>query len=867
MPAGRKRPPTVDERAPVRRRRRRDALPHPVKVSRATRTLQTLFDPGPVRVATAVVALVIVSVCGFQSALGVGKPFPGFFVWENLFVPAVGQSHWTGVTAGLEYHSWIVAVDGTPIADARELDAALAGKRDGDPVVYRVRKGDTVRDVTVPVSTFTLRDYAASTGMYLFDAVALMALAIVVIYLKPRGRDAGSLFAFATILALDLATSIDMFGPYTFRAPYFFFAGMAPTAAFGVLSYFPVGRTRRRWEDAALGATALAGLAFAIESNRAFFDDTARLLALDRAYHVYVAATIVAAAAFFAFHFANARDHEVRQRTKVVLLSILWSFLPIVALLATYAGLLAIPLNLLTVSVVIFPVGIGYAIAKHDLFDIDRVIKRALAYTALSAVVFTVYALGITVFELAFEDRSGLAQRFTSGLLTLALLLALNPSRQRIQALVDRLYDRRRYEVRDVVRSASRRFSSILDFESLVRAALELIDETVQPQSAELYTVATGGEITRRARLRYEDNARTIDLVPDAAPELAPVVAAMRTSDLVTTRGQSPATARPDGDGAALGRYGGVLATAMKLEGRLAGILVVGEKRSGGYHTGDDADLLRTMSDQLAVALENAQAYHTIGSLNVDLESKNAALERANDELQNAQEQLIRSERLAAVGELAGAVAHAIRNPLAGIKMAAEWGADEFAESGARGNFDDITSEAQRLEDRITSLLDFARPFEPHPTDVRLDDIVQGAVDASRGKAEQRQVSLRYDHDHPPLPAKLDPPLFEQVVIELLANAIDASPAGASVVVETRPDPDKHPPSALLTVTDAGPGIPEDKRPRIFDLFFTTKKTGTGFGLATVKKVVERHGGTVAVAESGGSGTRFVVEVPLAESP
>jgi len=825
------------------------ALPTP---SSATR----LLAPGAWRVAVATIALVIVSICGVNSVHGIGRAFPGFFVWENLFVPAIGASTWRGVRSGLPYHSWLLSADGTALNDAGDLAQVLRHKRSGDVVRYVVEKNGRQRNVDVPVEIFTLRHYVESTGIFLFDAVALMVLAVVMLYLKPVGADATALTLFATTLSLYLATAIDLFGPYLFREAYFFFAAAAPTSAFAVLSWFPIARERRSWETPALMLLAAGSVAFGITSNLAFWHNREMLLLLDRLFHVYLASSILVSMAFFSWHFVMSPDQNVRQRSKVVMISSLGAFLPVLALMAVYVGSADIPFNVLTVFFVAFPVGIGYAIAQHDLFDIDRLIKRALAYLLLSAAVIGSYGLTITLLEFVFENLTGTAERLTSGLIVLVLLMLLNPSRDRMQAFVDRLYDRRRYEYRDVVRSASRRFGSILDFEALVRMSLELIDETVQPLSAELFTVGADGIPLRRAALVYEDgpgSTGSIRVADRAEPAMAPVVEALRVADFFT--GSMPASQERGG------RMERVLATGMHLEGRETGFLVVGPKRAGGYHTGDDAELLRTMSDQLAVALENAQAYHTIGRLNVDLEAKATALEESNRELHEAQGQLIRAERLAAIGELSGAVAHAMRNPLAAIKMAADFGGMEFEHHAAGENFRDISSEAGRLEKRIRDLLDFSRPFEPRPERTDFYGVVQRAVEVSRGRAAQKGIELVLSGQPGAQWVSVDVALFEQVVVELVANAIDASPEKTPVEIKVGSDGDAAR-SAWVSVADRGPGIAAEKRPHIFDLFFTTKKTGTGFGLATVRKIVDRHGGSVTVDTAEGRGTCFKVRLP-----
>src|SRR5688572_24813167 len=112
-----------------------------------------LFAPGLWRVAVATAALVIVSICGFNSLHTVGRTFPGFFVWENLFVPAIGASTWSGVASGLPYHSWLESADGKPLRDAKDLQSVLEGKRAGDVVRYVASKDGRMRTFDVPVET------------------------------------------------------------------------------------------------------------------------------------------------------------------------------------------------------------------------------------------------------------------------------------------------------------------------------------------------------------------------------------------------------------------------------------------------------------------------------------------------------------------------------------------------------------------------------------------------------------------------------------------------------------------------------------------------------------------------------------------
>ena len=241
-------------------------------------------------------------------------------------------------------------------------------------------------------------------------------------------------------------------------------------------------------------------------------------------------------------------------------------------------------------------------------------------------------------------------------------------------------------------------------------------------------------------------------------------------------------------------------------------------------------------------------------------------LVRSNEKLVNTQARLIEAERFAAIGELSATVAHGIRNPVAGIKVAAQLASLELPpDHPLHQNVNDIITEADKLETRISTLLNFARPFEPQPELCCLGRIVDQAASSLRNLAATHGVTLVVELA-PGLPeAELDEAQIEQVLLDLLSNAIEATLAGGRVTISGRLTDDGR--RVRLVVADTGTGITPDNMARVFTLFFTTKASGTGFGLAVAKKIVERHGGTIAVESEVGRGTRFTIELPLLTPP
>jgi signal transduction histidine kinase len=257
-------------------------------------------------------------------------------------------------------------------------------------------------------------------------------------------------------------------------------------------------------------------------------------------------------------------------------------------------------------------------------------------------------------------------------------------------------------------------------------------------------------------------------------------------------------------------------------------------------------DRAAAVANQLAVAVENARLYED--------------LRRSYAQLARAQQQLVQRERLAALGELSAVVAHEVRNPL-GVIFNSLGSLRRLLrpEGDARLLLDIVGEEADRLNRIVGDLLDFARPVAPVLRPEPLPQVVDQAVASALVDASVDLVR-EVDPDLPPV--ALDAHLFHQALANVAANAVQAMPRGGRLTVRVRRDPS----GVLLEVADTGAGIPEEVRPRIFEPFFTTKATGTGLGLAVVKRIVEGHGGEISVADSPSGGTVVRIRLPVVPS-
>ena len=224
--------------------------------------------------------------------------------------------------------------------------------------------------------------------------------------------------------------------------------------------------------------------------------------------------------------------------------------------------------------------------------------------------------------------------------------------------------------------------------------------------------------------------------------------------------------------------------------------------------------------------------------------------------------------QFAEIAALAGGLAHEIKNPLSTISLNMELLAEDV--SGGDSPRDRrmlkkivaIQQECRRLEAVLEDFLKFARVGELELADCDLNEVVRDFLVFYQPEAAANGVEIS-PHLAPDLPAvRLDSQLFRQVLLNLALNAQQAMPRGGTIELQTR----LHDGRVELDCIDNGCGMDETTLSRIFTAFYSTKKAGTGLGLATVKRIVEAHGGRIAVESAPSRGTRFTISLPPVES-
>jgi signal transduction histidine kinase len=327
----------------------------------------------------------------------------------------------------------------------------------------------------------------------------------------------------------------------------------------------------------------------------------------------------------------------------------------------------------------------------------------------------------------------------------------------------------------------------------------------------------------------------------------------------------SPLPAAPDAAGGLPAERTGEIEGRPVLE--LATRVPLGDGEEAWLRLGMRLDALRRAERRLfARSVLSLTAVLALAGLGVGAAWLSRKYSVLSEEHARAEEALRRRDRLTAMGELAATVAHEVRNPLNAIAMSARRLRRELPEgpgpsAEARRDYDELLSvleaETQRIERKVREFLAFARPPALARRKTDLAALAAAAGESARRQAALREVTVEVDTAGAG-EAEVDADQVRQALDNLLRNAAEATPPGGHVRLTARSTAREH----VFAVADTGGGIAEKDRPRIFDLYFTTKRDGTGVGLAVTHQVVTAHGGTIEVDSKPGRGTRMTVRLP-----
>jgi signal transduction histidine kinase/putative methionine-R-sulfoxide reductase with GAF domain len=274
--------------------------------------------------------------------------------------------------------------------------------------------------------------------------------------------------------------------------------------------------------------------------------------------------------------------------------------------------------------------------------------------------------------------------------------------------------------------------------------------------------------------------------------------------------------------------------------------------------TKETLESVMVFAQQAGLAIYNAFMYQELKTFSQRMEEK---IQKTSADLRKAEAQLIRSEKLAALGQLAAGIAHEIRNPLTSINILIHSLTENLSSGDSRvEDLKVIEEEIRRINEIVDQFLRFAKPAPPFLEKAEVVSIFEETLQLLRPQIEKQRISVLKDFSPLP-PTAIDREQMKQVLLNLLLNAIQSMPKGGHLSLKGHiPDDDRW---IEISIQDSGIGIPGEDIDRLFDPFFSTKDGGIGLGLSIAHRIIEQHHGKIEVESVSGKGTLFTVWLPI----
>jgi len=829
-----------------------------------------------------VAVLALTAAVGADAMRWAGKCFPGFLLLPNRLVAVASLPHWPAGNADDVLQAEVVGVGGAAATTSGQVYAAAEHAACGTGVRYTFRRAARTWDQTIPSLRFTGSDALLLFGAFAANGLVAAFVGIAVWVVRPHLAAARALLVVSLAAATVWLTLLGVYRPEGHWLRLHLLAlAMLPAAAVQFAFQFPRPSVHPRRRAILLGAwTVSVLLAVALEASVYHVQELARFGTVCNAYFAVVA--LVAVVRLVGAY----RRGSSLERNKIRVLTL--AAVPGLAFPAALCAVSAatggrVPLNAAAFTAFFFPLGVGYAIVRHDLFEIDAVVRRVVYWGVLTALVTGVYWAAIAGAATLLHETVEVS--FLPLAWALAVVLMMVAVRGRVQRVVDRLCFRDAYDARAILEGTSVALGSSLELDRIAALVLGRADEALAVECAALYLRDADG-VYRAAEGRGVGRAALAPVYPGHA-----ALTRLARGAVVTWYDTTGAAAGP----LALGVAASEILVPMIFRESLIGFLALGPRRSGRHYDRDDAQFLRTLANQTALSILHAQGYAELHRLTVTLEHKVAErtaelqeslarLRAAYRDLEQSQEKLIRSEKMATLGRLAAGVAHEVSTPLGAAlsslhmvrQLAAEYAhsvgdadvtPDDHRELAAE--LDQMALRAEQWTHKaarfILAVKAHTRGYEDAPTQTfAVDKVLRETEALLQHQVATSGCRLRLEVA-PGMPAlRGDPTKFGQIVTNLITNAIDAyedaGRVGPVTVTATAEDG-----RVVVAVADGGCGIRPEHLPRIFDELYTTKAPGrgTGLGLAIVRDLVtNQFGGTIDLVSTPGAGTTFTLRFP-----
>ncbi len=768
----------------------------------------------------------------------VGDRFAGFFFGPNLLVSVSQRADWPGIDQGLRPLERIQAVDGLPLKTGADLLFQVSLAEPGDLLTYEVVKEGTVREVTVPVTRYSYTDFIIGfLGPFLMGLL-FVAFGAIFYFSQPSARGSLVFLTFCCVVATYCTVAFEAYTTfYLFRATLIY--PLIGALSVHLFSLFPEAPSFRRSRIFALSTFYLAAIVLAI-SRQVALGNSAQSEVLSRLSALFVFTVIVADLALVVRAYRRSESQPDRDKMKVIGMGlILGTFFLAVWALNFLLNDEPFYLDEGMLLASFFPLFMGYAILRQNIFRLDRVIRLSLSYGVAAAIILVIY-LGM-VGAIRGIIPPGVADRHFGWLFVIFVgfgAFLFNILRLRINDMVKRWLFRSQYDLTAAVNELSQSLTGEMNVDDLVQRVGTRLVEVLDLERAAIVILAEsptvrGGVETFRW-LRPPPFGRWLPIFRSEG-----LLAWMKSHPQpreVTDIEEKNRPSFSQSTGRLLSSRVEVVIPCVS-SGKILGMILLGSRRSGHRFERGDLNLLAPLGTQMGLVWENVEL----------------AAEAA------------KQARLAAIGQMASVLIHDIKNPLSTIKISAGSIKRRFREGDHCFELATyVEEEVDRMNRTVQEILVYAKPGNLVLKHWSVLEIVGDIVNRLQPSFQGAGIQLKLEASCENQVLTVDRDRLARALENLLVNAQEATEKGGSVTVRVMASEGGDQQSRVtIAVEDTGSGIDPSTREQMFTAFFTTKPSGTGLGLAIVRQIVDEHGGDVEVLSEAGQGTRFMMHLPV----
>ncbi|HEX9145781.1 MAG TPA: ATP-binding protein [Candidatus Binatia bacterium] len=808
-----------------------------------------------------ILALALVSYTFASAAKWIHSPFPGFFLYENLTVGPYSLPGWTGGAAGIKPLDQIVAVDGRPLRHRTELYDLVKSRPIGTAFHYRAIRDGREVELTIPSMELSFHQWFLSFGLFVVVGVAFLIIGAAPYYSYASSPAALPLCGLAVTVFVWFGTIFDYVTAGSLPKEVRFFAlTLTPSTAIHMALILKTGSGLRRAHANYLWLIYGAALLIGGLNSVTFFGSLDYWIYAFRVGYFYLCLGAVSFLIIIGLALRQTLPDLERSRLRVMLIGAILGFLlPTLCAVLTSSFQWSIPYNLALVPTVFFPFSVAYALLKYSLFDLGNTFKLALSRIALTAFLLAIYAVValLIVPWAGFYDNDPLVPLFFS----VVIVLVFNPLLRKIENMVNWYIYRQEYDPAQVQNNISLFLRSLSVASLLAKGFLSRVTAQMGIQTAAVAYRPQGsaGYLTATCNFEMEDLFGTAGMALALWGKSADhAYHAISKSEAST----NPAFRETQSDLLQVfDQARAEILIPVIFEQEVRGFIFFGPKCSGREYSADDLRLLMTLTDQLALSLENGRLYE-------DSEKSRDEYQRLYREAELAKQRLVEADRLKK--NFVANICHELRTPVSAIIGYCEVLLNRDVRADGRDVLERLMHNGQDLSQLMDNLLDFSRieagGVLMQLEMIKLKEILQGLELMGRRIIRERPIDFRVNIDSKIDTVETDPKKLQQILINLLTNAIKFTHRGAIEVTVKAEDE-----QGLLeiAVADTGIGIKAEDQEVIFEDFrqldgsSTRQYGGTGVGLAVCRKLAESLGGKIRVASEFGVGSVFSLLLPL----